>query len=98
MWPDSIVLFQPDIDDDLSLFNCREPFGVEDFSSERSIEPFIVTVLPRTAGKNGMRPIGEIPEEYLYSGALVRLFDKYEILFLGKSKIFKLTMKFKCGK
>ena len=50
MWPDSIVLFQPDIDDDLSLFNCREPFGVEDFSSERSIEPFIVTVLPRTAG------------------------------------------------
>jgi len=45
-----IVLFEPDIDDDLSLFNCREPFRIEDLSSERSIEAFVIPVLPRTAG------------------------------------------------
>ena len=45
-----IVLFQPDIDDDLSLLDCREPFGVEDFTPEGPIEAFIVSVLPGTAG------------------------------------------------
>ncbi len=45
-----IVLFEPSIDDDLSLFNCREPFGIEDLSSERTIEAFVIAVLPRTAG------------------------------------------------
>jgi hypothetical protein len=28
-----IVLFQPGVDYDLSLFNCREPFGIEGLSS-----------------------------------------------------------------
>lgn len=47
-----IVLFQPGIDYDLSLFNCREPFGIEDLSSKRTIESFIIPVLPGTAEVN----------------------------------------------
>ena len=50
MWPDMIVLFQPGIDNDLRLSDCREPLGIQDFSSENTIEAFVVAVLPRTAG------------------------------------------------
>ena len=45
-----IVLFEPGIDDDLSLFNCREPLGIEDLSSESTVKAFVISVLPRTAG------------------------------------------------
>ena len=40
-----IVLFQPGINDDLSLFDGREPFGIEDFFSERAIKAFIISIL-----------------------------------------------------
>ena len=45
-----IVLFEPSINDDLSLFDCREPLGIEDVSSERAVEAFIVSVLLGAAG------------------------------------------------
>ena len=45
-----IVLSEPGVDDDLSLFDGREPFGIEDFFSERAIKAFIISILPRTAG------------------------------------------------
>ena len=50
MWSDMIALFQPGIDNDLRLSDCREPLGNQDFSSESTIEGFVVAVLPRTAG------------------------------------------------
>jgi len=50
MWPDMIVLFQPCIDDDPGLFDCWEPLGIENFSSECAVEAFIVAFLPWTAG------------------------------------------------
>ena len=45
-----IVLSKPGVNDDLSLFDGREPFGIEDFFSERAIKAFIISILPRTAG------------------------------------------------
>ena len=42
-----IERFKPDIDDDLSFFNCREPFGIEDLSSEDAIKVFVISILPR---------------------------------------------------
>lgn len=42
-----IVLPEPVIDDDLSLFRCCEPFDVQNFSAQGPIEPFIVSILPR---------------------------------------------------
>ena len=47
MRADLVVLPEPDIDGDLSLFGCVTPFGVEDFATECSVEALIVTVLPR---------------------------------------------------
>ena len=44
------VLSEPGVNDDLSLFDGREPFGIEDFFSERAIKAFIISILPRTAG------------------------------------------------
>ena len=44
------VLSEPGVNDDLSLFDGREPFGIEDFFSEGSIKAFFVSILPRTAG------------------------------------------------
>lgn len=32
MWPDLVVLAEPDVDGDLGLFRAVEPFGVENFS------------------------------------------------------------------
>ncbi len=47
MRPDLIVLFEPLIDDGLSLAGSAKPFSVEKLSAERSIEALIVTILPR---------------------------------------------------
>ena len=41
-----IVLPEPVIDDDLSLFRCGEPLGIQDFPAKCSVEPFVVAVLP----------------------------------------------------
>ena len=46
MRPDLIVLFEPLIDDGLSLAGCPKPFGVENFSAKRSVEALVITVLP----------------------------------------------------
>ena len=46
MWTGVVVLPEPVIDDDLSLFRCGEPFGIEDFPAKGSVEPFVVSVLP----------------------------------------------------
>ena len=47
MWPDLVVLSEPDIDDDLSLFGGVKPFGVKDFATECSVEAFVVSIFPR---------------------------------------------------
>jgi len=47
MWSDVIVLFDPFFDDDPGLFDCREPFGIEDLAPERAVEALVVAVLPR---------------------------------------------------
>ncbi len=44
-----VVLVEPAIDDDLSLFRGCEPLGIEDFPAERSIETLVVPVLPGRA-------------------------------------------------
>ena len=49
MRPDLIVLPEPDIDSDLSLFRAVEPFDVEHFSTESSIEALVVAIFPRAA-------------------------------------------------
>ncbi len=46
MWPALVVLSEPDIDGDLSLFRAVEPFGVEDFATECSVEAFVVAIFP----------------------------------------------------
>ena len=45
-----IVLPKPCVDDDLSLFNVREPLGVQYLSAQSSVEAFIVTILPWATG------------------------------------------------
>ena len=50
-----IVLPQPGIDCDLSLFIAVEPFGVKDLSSECSVEAFVISVLPWAAWINFQR-------------------------------------------
>jgi hypothetical protein len=47
MRPDVVVLFEPLIDDGLCLSCCCEPFGVENFTTQCSVEAFIVSILPR---------------------------------------------------
>ena len=49
MRADVIVLFEPLIDDGLRLSGCCKPFGVEDFTTKRSVEALIVSVLPGRA-------------------------------------------------
>ncbi len=41
-----VVLSEPAIDHDLCLPGGCEPFGIENLAAERSIEPFVVPVLP----------------------------------------------------
>jgi len=50
MRPDMIVLLKPRVDDDPSLVDRCKPFGIQYFSAQCSIEPFIVPVFPRRAG------------------------------------------------
>jgi len=45
-----IVLSEPGVDDDLSLFDCREPLRIEKLSPKSAIEALIVAILPRAAG------------------------------------------------
>ncbi len=45
-----IVLSEPGVDDDLSLFDCREPLRIENLSPKSAIEALIVAILPRAAG------------------------------------------------
>ena len=42
-----IVLLEPVIDNDLSLLSRIEPFSIENFATQRTIEALIVSVLPR---------------------------------------------------
>ena len=44
MQPDLKILFEPLIDDRLSLACCAKPFGVENFSVERAVEALIESV------------------------------------------------------
>jgi len=46
MGADVIVLSEPYIDGCLGLSCCGEPFHIEDFISERSIEALVVAVFP----------------------------------------------------
>jgi len=47
-----IVLFQPCFDDDLSLFDRREPLRIEHLSAQCSIEALVVAILPRASRIN----------------------------------------------
>ena len=50
MRPDVVVLFEPLIDDGLGLSCCCEPFSVKHFTTQRSVEAFVVAILPGRAG------------------------------------------------
>ena len=52
MRPNTIVLPEPGIDDGLSLVERGKPLGIQDFTAQRSIEAFIVSILPRATGIN----------------------------------------------
>lgn len=47
MRPDLIVLFQPDVDRSLSFPGRMEPFSVEDFVAQCSVEALVISVFPR---------------------------------------------------
>jgi hypothetical protein len=49
MGPDVVVLFESLIDDALGLSCCYKPFGVEDFTTQGSVEALIVSVQPEIA-------------------------------------------------
>ena len=49
MRPDMVVLFKPLIDDSLGLSGCCKPFSVEHFTTQRSVEAFVIAVLPGRA-------------------------------------------------
>ena len=49
MRPDFVILFEPLIDDGLSVAGCTKPFGIENFSAERSVEAFVISVRPKIA-------------------------------------------------
>jgi len=46
MWSHVVVLSEPLVDDDLSLLCSGEPLGIENLAAQRSIEAFVVSVLP----------------------------------------------------
>lgn len=46
MWSEAIVLSEPGIDDDLSLFGGVGPFCVEDFPAKYAVDALIVSILP----------------------------------------------------
>ena len=41
-----VVLSEPLIDDDLCLLYRCEPFGVEHFVAQGSVEAFVISILP----------------------------------------------------
>jgi len=45
MGSNPIVLSEPGINDDLSLFGGVEPFGIQDFSAQCTVEALVVSVL-----------------------------------------------------
>jgi len=45
-----IVLREPYVDSGLCLFGGVEPLSVQDLMAKRSVEPFVVSVLPGRAG------------------------------------------------
>ena len=47
MWSGVVILFEPKIDDDLSLLGRRELLGLENLPAKGSIEPLVVSVFPR---------------------------------------------------
>ena len=55
-----IVLFKPLIDHGLSLSGCAKPFGIENFSTKRTVEAFVISVRPKIAPLerflNGLTP------------------------------------------
>ncbi len=55
MWPDTIVLPEPGIDDSLRLIERSKPLGIQDFTAQRSIEAFIVSILPRATRIDAQR-------------------------------------------
>ena len=52
MRADVIVLFEPPVDDGLGLFDRWEPFPIEHLAPKRSVEAFVVSILPWTTGIN----------------------------------------------
>ena len=46
MGSDVIIFRWPDIDCHLRLFDAVEPLGIENFSAQRAVEPFVVAILP----------------------------------------------------
>ena len=49
MSSDLIVLPEPGIDYELTLFDAVEPFSIKRFSSKCSVEAFLVSILPSAA-------------------------------------------------
>ena len=45
----AIVLAQPLSDDDVGLVDAREPLSVEHLAAERTVEPLVISILPRRA-------------------------------------------------
>ena len=45
-----VVLPEPFSDNGFGLVDAHEPFCVENFSSQSSVETLVIPVLPRTAG------------------------------------------------
>ena len=55
MWPDSIVLSAPVLDEYLCLFKGVEDLNIEQAVSELAVEAFTVSVLPRATGFDEQR-------------------------------------------
>ena len=65
MGPDVVVLAEPLVDDDLGLPGGGEPFGIQDFAAQGSIEAFVVTVLPWRARVDMDRLDADTDEPFL---------------------------------
>ena len=49
MWPSTVVLLKPSIDNDLGLSCSVEPFCVEHFFSQGPVIPFVIYISLRAA-------------------------------------------------
>jgi hypothetical protein len=49
MRSDLVILPEPGIDCELSLFGAVEPFSIKRFSSKRYVEVFVISVFPWAA-------------------------------------------------